>query len=285
VNLFSFPASPDSNLPPGRRALIRNAAAIEAISEKIRQRQSAKAALEVEAAKIPAAERDLAASLDLDAQTLLNRLRNGVAAALSAFGQRAGEIDERIAASRHQAAIARCAIATLDAEIEHLKGELTALQTNKPQLIAEAVAEAAESIVDGYAETLENLRTYMARLGGMERYLGATRHGRMIAIVPDFTQLEGFDTAPVVAPSREIAKAAKAFHAYAERLVHDPRTPLDQLVLPSIDPTPDEDTVYSDMSPIERARIDAEFRAPQMRQRPTPDSLDLARALEARNTA
>jgi hypothetical protein len=70
-------------------------------------------------------------------------------------------------------------------------------------------------------------------------------------------------------------------------LSDDPRAPVALLDFPPIDSAPDNTEVYSDLSPIERARIDAQFRPPETRQRPTPDSMDLARVLEAssRNTA
>jgi hypothetical protein len=275
--LLSFPA-PDADQPFSRKALIRNFAEADAIRATISKREGSRAMLEGELARVPEAERNREEALDHDAQTLLSRLKDGLTSSLAAFGKMAGDIDARLAASRHQGAIAQRAICSLDAEIAEHKGKLVELEAVRPELIASCVAEAAQGVCDDYATAIENARDAMVRLAGLEGFLGITRIGRIVGVMPDFYDGD-FSEQPVIAPNREIEKARAAFVAYAEALSHDPRAPVSCLALPPIDPSPDDDTIYSDMTPIERARVDAQFSPPETRQRPTEDSIALAEAI------
>jgi hypothetical protein len=120
----------------------------------------------------------------------------------------------------------------------------------------------------------------MIRLAGLERFLGIQRIGRIVGVMPDFSDGD-FNEQPIIAPNREIEKARAAFAAYAEALSHDPRAPVSCLAFPPIDASPDPSEVYSDLSAPERARIDANFTPPETRQRPTADSIALAESIAA----
>ena len=100
--------------------------------------------------------------------------------------------------------------------------------------------------------------TYLAAL---ERHLGIHRNGRVVGTLPDFVQPHGLTNMPIVAPEREIAKAEEAIRQFAQALEADPRTSIDALVLPEIDPSEDPNTIYSDLTPTERALVDLRFAA------------------------
>jgi hypothetical protein len=279
LNLFPFPPARDADASVSRIALIRNSAEIERLAGGISKRQNSRQALAVELEKLPEAERDREQALDRDARTLLNRLADGLGSALASFGRQAAAIDERISISRHGATVAQRALSTLDGEIAALEAQMAELQTVQPDLVAASVSEAAQPIIDEFQDALDRMRNCICYLGGLERFLNIPRVGRLVATAPDFSSIDGFDTQSIAAPRREVEKARAAFAAYAALLANDPRAPVDKLVLPEVDPAPDDDLVYSDMTPIERKRADAAFVPPETRQRATQDSIALAESI------
>lgn len=176
ASIFSFPPAADSDLPFARRALARNAAEIAGLEREVIKLNGMRQRLEADLGVVDVAKREIDDILNKDAQGLIDRLRSGVEATLSAFGSRARSLDERLAASKHQAAIAERAIAAIDVELERLAAVLDELRGREQFLIADVIREATAPVLEDYATCLANMRDCLVYLSAIDRILGPPRH-------------------------------------------------------------------------------------------------------------
>jgi hypothetical protein len=219
------------------------------------------------------AERERDELLSKDAQSLLDKLRDGRDAVLSSFGLRARALDEKIAATRHQAVIVEKTIVAIGEERERIAERIEELDAQAEFLVADAVREALESELTDYVTTLENLRSGLVHLTALERVLGPVRHeyepnARVVVVVPDFSGERSEQV--VMAPEREIAKAESVIRQFRAALSQDARAPAPTFAL--IDANEDPSVPYHSRSAPERLEIARAFVPPVNTHRQTVDS-------------
>ena len=178
-------------------------------------------------------------------------------------------MDERLAASKHQAEVARRAIVAIDVELERLALVDAELAERERFLIADVIRESAAGLHADYSTSAEHLRDGLVRLTALSRFLtpelpDIVPGARRVALaIPDFLGDDG-QTA-IVAPAREIERVEAILRRYAEALALDARAPFP--TLPDVD-TSDDGAIYSDLSPPERRAVDQSLEAPVVRKRP-----------------
>ena len=243
------------DLPPARAALAALNAEIAGAEAELRTLRSGKAKLDLDLTSVRNTETELAALVDADARDIVSKLKSGVTWVLEQVGgEKAQKIAERLAASKHRAAVAERALTATEGEIAALETRLADLRARKPAYVAAVVKESSGGLFEDSNTLAEQLRETMVHLAALERHLGVNRVGRVVAVLPDFTWQDNLGEAPIVAPEREIRKAQTLFARFAEALDKDPRAPMPEL--DPIDPVPDENTVYSDLSSVERRHLD-----------------------------
>lgn len=277
--LIHFTGAADSSLPPARRALSRCFVELAALKAEDERLAGMETSLQAAVDKAIADEGRYDEAIAADATMLISRMREGLSGLWGSIGGRARRAGAGLIEIHTDKLVAERALNAIRVERDAIANKIAERKAQSSELVASAVAEAAQGVVDDYATALENARDAMIRVAGLERFLGITRIGRVVGIMPDFTG-EGFDEQAIVAPAGEIARAVGAFRSFAQALAKDPHAPASLLALPDVNPEP-EDVVYSDMTAIERARVDSEFRPPERRQRPTFDSENLAEAIRS----
>ena len=190
-SLFAFPPAADS-LPFARRALDRNLRERGGLVNERGKLQKMRADLEAELGAVGQAEQERDALLVRDAQSLVDRLRNGAETTLASFGLRARGIDEKIAASWHQAKVVVLAIEAIDRELVNIEAKITELDELARFLVKDTTLEAMAGEFEDYATACENLRVSMVRLSAVSRFLKPPTHdylpgaSRLAIIAPDF---------------------------------------------------------------------------------------------------
>jgi hypothetical protein len=275
ASLFAFPPAAASDLPLARRALVRNAAERAGVKGEIAKLQAMRAELEPKLDVVDQTEREVDNLLNRDAQSLIDRMRNNLGAALSMFGSKARDLDERLVASKHQAEVARRAIEAIDRELANIEVKLAELDEREKFLIADVVRESAEGIFDDFSVAADHLRDGLVRLTAISRFLAPEtaeyRPGaRRIALpIPDFVGSDGLSETVILAPAREIERVEAIIRQYAETLAMDARAPFP--TLPEIDTSPDG-AIYSDLTAPERRAVDQAFAPPVNHHRLTVDA-------------
>jgi hypothetical protein len=286
-SIFSFPAGADSDLPPQRRALARNSAERAGL---IAEDTRLEAMLEKLAAKLGVvddAERERDDLLNRDAQSLLDKLRDGRDAVLSSFGLRARALDEKIAATRHQAAIVEKTIVAIGVERELIAERIAELDELAEFLVKDSILEATASELVDYTTACEHLRGSMVFLMAVSRVLRPASHDympgadRIAVVAPDFAAADGSELA-IVAEPRAIARAEAILRQFAAELLSDPRTPLPELEVDALD---DPSTPYHELSGPERRAVDQAFAPPVNQHRETVDAQLFAEQIEAAKAA
>jgi hypothetical protein len=264
------------DLPPRRAKLDRIKGELLGVEAKIAVLVGMKSRLEDVLLKEADAEREIDDLLDQGAQTLLDRLRNGGETSLSTLGRRAEELDQRVAASRHQAEIIRRAIDKIVDELNRLSDVHADLSARKADAIKEVVAEAFAPSYATWAQAIENVRQSMIEIAALEKFLA--RNGnhdhvpdqRLIATLPTYGCVGG----EVIANIVQIAAVEAQLSRFAESLAQDPRTPAPEIV---VNDERDELT-YDRLSPAEKRQADRLFMLKNV-QRETPDSRSLAQQI------
>ena len=245
------------DLPPARAALAALNAEIAGAEAELRTLRSGKAKLDLDLTSVRNTETELAALVDADARDIVTKLRSGVTWVLDQVGgDKAEKIAERLAASKHRAAVAERALTATEGEIAALEARIVELKARRPPCIVTAVREAAEGVFSDYAVALEHVRECMVILSGLERFAGIERLGRVTGTLPDYGWSDGLPDLAVVASERSISRAREVWSDFAEALAADPRAPVDLLDFPPDEP--DETIVYHELSTIERRRLDVQ---------------------------
>ena len=169
--LIPFLSGADTDLPFARRALDRCQAERAGLKGEVAKLKAMRADLEPKLGVIDQAEHEVDALLNRDAQSLIDRMRSGVEAALDLFGGRARIMDERLAASKHQAEVARRAIVAIDVELERLALVDAELAERERFLIADVIRESAAGLHADYSTSAEHLRDGLVRLTALSRFL------------------------------------------------------------------------------------------------------------------
>jgi hypothetical protein len=261
--LIKFVGAPGANLPPQRAELARCLHEIGSTDAQLNRLRTGAARLRSELAVVDAGRRELEALVEADAQNLVTRLKGGLDWALNRIaGARAHTAAARLGGSAVENAVAETALVSVNREIERLEAHLESLTARKAGLVLAAARESATGLFDDYAILADRLRETMVQLRGLERLLGVQRHGRMIATIPDFHWAEGLPETVVVAGQPQIEKSTAAWRRFAQALEADPAADVERLLeFDPVDPTPDENTIYSELTQTERSRIDHRFAA------------------------
>jgi hypothetical protein len=257
--LFQFPAGVDSGLPPARRALDRNRAEARGLEGEVDRLQAMKGKLALELVRFENAGAEVNNLLNAGAQTLLDKLRLGIDPVLSSLGNRAAQLDERRAASAHSAEICRRAIVAIDAELETVDAKLAELDAAQGDLILQVIDEAVGgSLRSERAVAIDNLREVLTRQAALARTLQPQRHdfaptSRVAVQLPSLTWSDMPPEEIVLAPDREIRSAMAVLEAFRVALESDVLAAAPSFA--PVDPRPDEDTLFHELSAVERARI------------------------------
>jgi hypothetical protein len=247
-------------LTAARAALQRHCWWIEAVEADLARLRSGKERLEGDVAKVEGARAKVARGISQGARAILDSIRGGKDYSLgSAISLETVETAAAADASSTHLGVAQAALTETEAEIGRLETLLSTLQARKPRLIAAAVREAAQGLYDDYRTAQDNLRDAMVQLAGLDAALGATRPGRLVAVVPDLQGSSGLDELPILAPPAAVADAAGVWRSFAAALSKDPGAPASLIEFNPIDPNAPDDVVYDRMHPLERRLVDLKF--------------------------
>jgi hypothetical protein len=258
-SLFQFPGGPDDGLGPERRAYVRNRAEARGLENERARQKSMGARLEGELAKFENAGQEVDDLLNAGAQSLLDKLRAGLDPVLSSLGGKAADLDARRAASAHSAEIVRRAIVAVRAEVEIIDAKLADLDAKKGDLIKAVMYEAAGGpLAAERPAAIDTLREVLTRQAALERVLAPERSdyappARVVIEIPNLVWTDAPPTEIVLAPGREIKSAMAVLAAFAVALENDPMAPMPEF--PAVDPTPDADTLFHELSTTEMAQV------------------------------
>ena len=270
-SLIKFLGAGD-DLPPRRAALFTINQEIAGIEAKIGILAGMKSRLEDDLLKKADAEREIDDLLDQGAEALVSRLRNGAEASFATLSRRAEELDQQVAASRHQAEIIRRAIDKIVDELNRI-GEVHAdLIARK----ADAISEASAASYVNWSQAVENMRQSMIEIAGLEKFLARkSSHDhlpeqRVIVSLPTYGCIGG----EIIANVAQIAGVEAQFKRFAEALDADPMAPAPEIAIAE-----DRDELtYDRLSPAEKRQADRDFMLSNT-QRETPDSRNFATQL------
>jgi hypothetical protein len=159
-------------LPPKRAHLARFVAWRRLVAERLANLDAGIDRLCADVARVTEARDRLRMLRAADTSSLLDNLRQGAEAALSAIsGRQAQDLATQLAASEHQAAVAGAAIETATPERDHFRAVLTALDEQLPYFMTEALAEHADiSLRAEYDAAERTLRDVAARMRATGRF-------------------------------------------------------------------------------------------------------------------
>ena len=132
-------------LPPARARLAQFVAWRRLVAERLSNLQSGIDRLCAEIDRITVAKDRLGMLRAADTSSMLNNLRQGVGAAMSAIsGRQAQDLATQLAMSEHQAVVADAAIKAATPERDHFRAVLAALDERLPGVMTDALAEHAD---------------------------------------------------------------------------------------------------------------------------------------------
>jgi hypothetical protein len=259
-DLLKFIDREAAALPPCRQALIRNHAERAAIEDKIGKLSAIRAKLGDDLLAYDRTERMREERIEQEAESLVDRLRDNLSTALSAFGARVQTIDERLAVSRAQAEIGAKAIIAVDAEIEGLEASLAQLKSDEAALIKAALIESADSINTDLGTAIDNLKEALAMSAALARCVAEPRHdhvplSRIVVELPPLVWQDSIADRAIVVPEGAIRKAASILFAFSKELERDARAPFPE-EFPPVSASPPDDLTYDQLSRPERLQID-----------------------------
>ncbi len=252
-------ASAMTGLPPARQALADHAAEQRAVDDQLRTLRAGKARLESDISAVRGAETELDNLVADEARTLSERVKSGLDWVIgSVTGPKAQRLAEQVSAAKLRSAVGERALGNIENEIAGLEARVADLQNRKPAYVRAAVSEACEGLREDLSTILASLQAAMIQMSALERHVGIQRLGRVTAVIPDFTWSDGLSETVLLAPEREIKKVEAVIAKFAEALAADPRTPASMLEFPPVDPSPDANTTYHELSPTERRHLDSQ---------------------------
>ena len=266
INLWDVAALGERGEPSARAALLRVASALSATETEIEMVLTGRQRLEGEMGKAAEVERDLRERISGEGKSLVAAMKSGAAWALCQFGNRSTlKTAELLGVSSIQATIGEAALAEAADELQRLESKLERLRVAKAGVVREVVREALQdALLTEYGLLLESLQETMARLKGVEQFLTPPSSdwrpnaSRIALTVPNFAKGDGSDQV-VAVEAREVAKVEAHLHAFAASLERDPMAACPEL--PPLDTSPDNSTVYDQLTWPERAAVDRDFVA------------------------
>jgi hypothetical protein len=211
------------------------------------------------AGRVSDAEAERDALIREDAKSLVEMVKGGFRNALGSIGGRTEALDAKIGASRIKAQIASAAIAQLEEDVARLTAALENLKARKPSLIKAVITESAAGLREDYQTTVDSLREHLTRLVALARMMEPERAdwapvSRGAIEVPSFTWSDRPAQTLVVIAEREVRKSADVFGRFATALERDPLAPMPEFE--PVDSSPDEGTIYHELSAPERRETD-----------------------------
>jgi|GEM_PF-4972845 len=132
-------------LPPARARLAQFVAWRRLVAERLANLDAGIAELSQDIARVTEAQDRLRRLRTADTSSVLDNLRQGAGAALSAIsGHQAQDLASQLVASEHAAEVAAAAIETATPERDHFRAVLAALDERLAFVMSEALAEHAE---------------------------------------------------------------------------------------------------------------------------------------------
>jgi hypothetical protein len=268
----------ESGEPSARAALLHVHSALVGTEGDIERVLTGRQKLSAETDKVAEARQDLNARIADEASSLVEKMRRGIDWTLSQFGSVSTlNFAARLSASSLQSEIAAVALAETAEELARLEAKRERLLVARAGIVREVVRESLlNGLIEDFADTIAALRDGMTRLTALSRFLEPQSHdyrpnaSRVAVVLPDYTDPDGQRDQAVVATAAAISKIESVLNAFAEALLLDPRAPVPELEVDTLD---DPDTPYHALSPAERAQIDRDFSPQVPQHRVTTDSL------------
>jgi len=213
------------NLPPARATLARFQTWQKQVADDIAKLRAGRDNLRAALAAAEEATARYQRLIETDAATLADRIREGAAWALSSFGgSEAADLATRLESSKHQAAIAKGALAQIEPDLASKIALSRGLAARHDEFMSEALAEQAEATIRlEYDAAIAALARTVAKARG----LSAGDKGAFGFSVPGLT----FYHERIVPDQRvqvsadEVAASAKAWRKLRDAWVKDPRSP------------------------------------------------------------
>jgi hypothetical protein len=237
--------TPGNGVPVARRALCDLNEKIARRSADLERLRAGRRKLAEELEVVQGAQNELAALVDADAHSLIERIKSGIDHALHGVGgRRAQDLAASLAASSIQNQVGEKASAELDSQIA-------------------ALVEVAEGYRADLASVADELRQLLVVLGSLDRIVvkptGEFIPDRDRRIVVTLPAIAGVPETIVAAPASTIDRAQRIWRDFASELDSDPLATVETLVFPHVSGTEDSTTtVYADYSSAERHQIDLE---------------------------
>lgn len=237
-------------LPPEREKLSRCLAEIASLEARVEILVGLKRRLEEDfVAKVAVAEQERDHLLDEGARSLVERLRGGLEASLTALGRRAETLGAKVAASVDQLEIVRRAIAKIDDELAEIADRQATLMALKGSLIQAVVNEAAgESLRLERIEAIDRLREVLTRCAALDRHLAPERAdwapaARICIVLPNLVWADKPAEEFILAPAREIAAAQTVLKTFSLALESSALVPAPEF--PAVAATEDPDLEFA----------------------------------------
>jgi hypothetical protein len=256
--------TPGNGVPVARRALCDLNEKIARRSADLERLRAGRRKLAEELEVVQGAQNELAALVDADAHSLIERIKSGIDHALHGVGgRRAQDLAASLAASSIQNQVGEKASAELDSQIAALESEIETIRAQKPAAIRSVLIEVAEGYRADLASVADELRQLLVVLGSLDRIVvkptGEFIPDRDRRIVVTLPAIAGVPETIVAAPASTIDRAQRIWRDFASELDSDPLATVETLVFPHVSGTEDSTTtVYADYSSAERHQIDLE---------------------------
>jgi cell division protein FtsB len=251
-----------NGMPPARRSLIDLNAKIADAEKRLDVLQAGKARLEAELARASDAKAELAALVDDDARSLLDRVRSGGQWLLSSFGShRARELAAQLSASRIEASIGEKALASIAEEEADLERQISELKARRPDAINAVLIEVADGFRTDLLLAIDDLKNSLVILAGMDSVVarGDGSYAPDKRLVIEIPSAGGLAAQPLIAPAASIKNAESIWREFAADLARDPLADVEALKFPHVHGNEDSgNVVYSSLSRVERQIVDSE---------------------------
>jgi hypothetical protein len=246
---------------PARRSLCDLNEKIARRSTDLERLRAGRRKLAEQLEVVQGAKHELAALVDADAHTIIERIKSGIDHALHGVGgRRAQDLAASLAASSIQNQVGEKASAELDSQIVALESEIETIRAQKPAAIRSVLVEVASGYRSDLNAIADDLRQTMTILAGLDKITDAPTgefapDRRVVVTLP---AIGGVPETVVVAPASTIERAQNIWLEFAAELDAAPLATVESLVFPHV--RGDEDsgkTVYHEYSETERRHIDA----------------------------
>lgn len=210
-------------LPPQRARLARHLAWHRATADELATLRDNRERLIAQIAKVSAAQDELAATVDADAQGLFDCMRKGLGWSLAQIkGTARIGLEARIAASLHQSEVAQRSLPMLDAEIARLEALLAVIESRQQEFVADALIEEANELGLDIADAIETIRDASHKLLALHAALNIEPPEDLIFQAPKFA-VPALAFADLRVHVRQDPAAAGVWKELAKVWAEDPR--------------------------------------------------------------